>query len=356
MAFALLNFSVCRTLESLGNDGSAIYLNDGNTFENRCTFMTVFSMIGRTSLNGRTCTNVEWYYCNIVNNTCVVVIYQYSGMCNLTRCVIFGNKNVNGNVVGLASTNNFYWVSLCAFDFTPSYVNWSSNNAWPTVTATNTLIHRDAALCRLFYTPTAIFIHSYGAVVGTATIGVSDKNAWNSLSGSQWQPVSENHQQSHLQSSAIVSVTLEFAMSLSDPDRIEKLMRTGIGILKTGIFETDKFRATNDGSPQTAARSNDIGGIANSVEVWVIVVAIIGTLLLIVVIFGLICFSRRVTPSQSGRIYSTLTLKLSLDEEMTDDYVTHSEISLTNSMFYRASAIHEVSTIEHISGASLPLD
>jgi hypothetical protein len=35
MGFSLLNFSVCRTLEAIGNDGSAIYLAGGNTFETR---------------------------------------------------------------------------------------------------------------------------------------------------------------------------------------------------------------------------------------------------------------------------------------------------------------------------------
>jgi hypothetical protein len=327
MAFMLLNFSFCRTLEPIGNDGSAIYLNDGNTFENRCTFMTVFSTIGRTSLNGRTCTNLGWYYCNIVNNTCVAVIYQVSGICNLTGCVIFGNKNVNGSIVGIGANANLYRVSLCAFDFTPSSVNWSSNNVYPTVTATNTLIHRDAALCRLFHTPTNIFIHSAGAMVGTAAIGSSDENVLSSLFGSQQPSVSEKHQLSHLQSSTIVSVTLEFAT----------------------------LTATDDGSCLTAVRSNDISRIANSVAVWVIIVAIIGTSLVIVVIFGLICFCRRVTPSQSGRMNSMLLLNLSLNEEMTDDYVTNSEISLTNSMFDGASAIHEVSTIEHISGSSLTM-
>jgi hypothetical protein len=171
--------------------------------------------------------------------------------------------------------------------------------------------------------------------------------------------MSEKQQLSHLQSSAIVSVTLEFAMSLSDPDKIEKLMRTEIAILKTGIFETDKFRATNDGSPQTAARSNDIAEIANSVAVWVIPIAVIGTLLLIVAIVALGFFLRRSRPrntsSGSNQTKSALTLDFCFDGGMTEECTTESDGTATNSMTYEGSAVQFIPSIGQVPVMSLAL-
>jgi hypothetical protein len=361
MNFTFLNFTACRTLEPIGNDGSAVYLADDNIFENRCTFTTVFATMGRTPLNGQLCRNVGWERCNIINNTCVCVIWQAFAMCNLTACVIFGNTDSSGSVVGLiAGNDNAYRVSLCAFDFTPTYVRWASDNQWPTITATNTLVHRDPALCRQFYTPTGFFSCS----------GWNDGQGRTVPFGSSWKlPLSDKPERLHetvpfsgtAPFSGTDSFFGNFQFSETAPFSGTDSFFGNSQFSETAPFSgTVPFSGTKVAFPQTMSdEGSGVIGDENSVQAWVITVVVVGAVLLIVAVFGLAFFFRRSpvqdTSSDSNQLNSALTVDFCSDGGMTGDSVTQSDITFTNSTMDDASMFQGLPTSGRIPVISFAL-
>jgi hypothetical protein len=71
---SICNFTECRNLLPMGNDGAALYLESHNSLPSNCSFGAFVNLSGRTGLWSNDQSNICYRYCSIVENSCCCII------------------------------------------------------------------------------------------------------------------------------------------------------------------------------------------------------------------------------------------------------------------------------------------